>query len=213
MRAEQAQTQRQTSAYADEAQAIIRRFVNEEDEKGTVRERQLLEKIRRELDNARRKVDEAALTLKDEKNAFEVHQSSCAVSSLINQTSSRRRNKHFIENNVFGAPKCPFLMMTGPRNRSLVSVRTSMHRRSHSKFLFHRRDQCKRTRKSSLRRSGQPHLADQLRPHPALLRERRSPLEKLPRNREMAPRQESRLVRCPVLLLCGQKLFLRWKPK
>lgn len=31
-----------------------------------------MEKIRKELDNARRKVDEAALTLKDEKEALNV---------------------------------------------------------------------------------------------------------------------------------------------
>ncbi|EJC99972.1 uncharacterized protein FOMMEDRAFT_170062 [Fomitiporia mediterranea MF3/22] len=68
---EQAQTQKQTGAYADQAQAIIRRFVNSDDEKANVHERQLLEKIRKELDHARKKVDEAALTLKDEKVALE----------------------------------------------------------------------------------------------------------------------------------------------
>ncbi|OCB87664.1 hypothetical protein A7U60_g5190 [Sanghuangporus baumii] len=68
---EQAQTQKEAGAYADQAQAIIRRFLNDDDEKATVQERQLLEKIRKELDHARKKVDEAALTLKDEKAALE----------------------------------------------------------------------------------------------------------------------------------------------
>ncbi|KAL5492669.1 hypothetical protein ACEPAI_4116 [Sanghuangporus weigelae] len=68
---EQAQTQKEAGAYADQAQAIIRRFLNDDDEKATVQERQLLEKIRKELDHARKKVDEAALTLKDEKVALE----------------------------------------------------------------------------------------------------------------------------------------------
>ena len=62
----------EASAYADQAQAIIRRFLNDDDEKATVHEKQLLEKIRKELDYARKKVDEAALTLRDEKAALEV---------------------------------------------------------------------------------------------------------------------------------------------
>lgn len=82
MRIDQAQTRKETNAYADEAQAIIRRFVNEEDEKGSVREKHLLEKIRKELDNARRKVDEAALTLKDEKAELDVGLSSSSITSF-----------------------------------------------------------------------------------------------------------------------------------
>ncbi|KAI5123471.1 hypothetical protein M0805_008841 [Coniferiporia weirii] len=68
---EQIQTQNQTSNYADEAQAIIRRFVNDADDKAHIHERQILEKIRKELDHARKKVDEAALTLRDEKGMLE----------------------------------------------------------------------------------------------------------------------------------------------
>ena len=46
--------------------------MNKDDDKANVHERQLLEKIRKELDHARKKVDEAALALRDEKMALEV---------------------------------------------------------------------------------------------------------------------------------------------
>lgn len=68
---EQAQTQKQTSTYSDQAQEIIRKFVDDDNEKAHVQERRVLEKIRKELDHARKKVDEAALTLRDEKEAME----------------------------------------------------------------------------------------------------------------------------------------------
>ena len=67
------QTQRQSEDYANQAQNIIRRFVNEDgNDKANVHERQLLEKIRKELDKARKKVDEASLALRDEKAMLEV---------------------------------------------------------------------------------------------------------------------------------------------
>lgn len=69
---EQVQTQKQTNAYSDQAQDIIRKFVNDDNEKSHVQERRVLEKIRKELDHARKKVDEAALTLRDEKEMLEV---------------------------------------------------------------------------------------------------------------------------------------------
>ncbi|KAH8096923.1 Afadin and alpha-actinin-binding-domain-containing protein [Phellopilus nigrolimitatus] len=68
---DQAQTQTQSDTYTGQAQAIIRRFVNDDDNNTHVQEKHVLEKIRKELDNARRKVDEAALTLRDEKEMLE----------------------------------------------------------------------------------------------------------------------------------------------
>lgn len=73
---EQAQTRSETGSYANQAQEIVRKFVNNADDKANVHERQLLEKIRKELDHARKKVDEAALALRDEKAALEVSDNS-----------------------------------------------------------------------------------------------------------------------------------------
>lgn len=68
--------QKQSGTYADQAQAIVRRFVEDDTAKaGPVNradDRSVLERLRKELDSARLKVDEAALRLKDEKDALEV---------------------------------------------------------------------------------------------------------------------------------------------
>ena len=69
---EQARTRSESGSYSNQAQEIVRRYVNSDDDKANVHERQLLEKIRKELDHARKKVDEAALALRDEKAALEV---------------------------------------------------------------------------------------------------------------------------------------------
>lgn len=74
--AEQAQVQKQSGTYADQAQAIVRRFVEDDTAKAgptnRADDRSVLERLRKELDSARLKVDEAALRLKDEKDALEV---------------------------------------------------------------------------------------------------------------------------------------------